>query len=146
MAAFEYHHVVLFEETNLLRNVYFANHLRWQGHCRELFIREHAPGILAEFDDGIALVTTECSCEYLDELYAFDHVVVRMRIAQLGQTSVTMAFEYLRCTDGGEELVARGRQRVVCLLRQGPFATPAPVPAALREALVRYAGTAEVGA
>ena len=38
MRAFEYRHVVSFEETNLVGNVYFANHLSWQGRCRELFL------------------------------------------------------------------------------------------------------------
>ena len=28
---YEYRHVVGFEETNLVGNVYFVNHLRWQG-------------------------------------------------------------------------------------------------------------------
>ena len=37
---YEYEHVVTFDETNLVGNVYYTNHLRWQGHCRELFLRE----------------------------------------------------------------------------------------------------------
>ncbi len=43
MRAFEYHHVVGFEETNLVGNVYYANYIRWQGRCREFFLRERAP-------------------------------------------------------------------------------------------------------
>ena len=41
--AYEYRLVVGFEETNLVGNVYFVNHLRWQGKCREMFLRDHAP-------------------------------------------------------------------------------------------------------
>ena len=40
MKAFEYRHVVGFEETNLVGNVYYVNHLRWQGRCREMFLRD----------------------------------------------------------------------------------------------------------
>ena len=39
MRAFEYRHLVGFEETNLVGNVYYANHVRWQGRCREMFLR-----------------------------------------------------------------------------------------------------------
>ena len=39
MRTFEYRHVIGFEETNLVGNVYYANHVRWQGRCRELVLR-----------------------------------------------------------------------------------------------------------
>lgn len=42
-------HLVTFDETNLVGNVYFAHYLRWQGHCRERFLADHAPGVLAAF-------------------------------------------------------------------------------------------------
>ena len=67
---FDYEHVVTFDETNVVGNVYFVHHLRWQGHCRELFLRERAPGVLAQLEDGLVLVTTRCSCEYFGELVA----------------------------------------------------------------------------
>ena len=31
---YEYRHVVGFEETNLVGNVYYVNYVRWQGRCR----------------------------------------------------------------------------------------------------------------
>ena len=40
MRAYEYRHVVGFEETNLIGNVYYANHVRWQGRCRLGAMRE----------------------------------------------------------------------------------------------------------
>ena len=52
MRAYEYRHVVGFEETNLVGNVYFARFVSWQGRCRELFLRDHA---LAAVSDGMAL-------------------------------------------------------------------------------------------
>ena len=72
--AFEMDHVVAFEETNLLGNVYYTNHIRWQGRCRELFLHEHAPEMLEEIQRGLALVTLRVSCEYFHELAPFDHV------------------------------------------------------------------------
>jgi enediyne biosynthesis thioesterase len=136
--AYEIRHRVGLEETNLVGNVYFVNHLRWQGRCREMFIAEHAPEVLEELKSDLALATVRCSCEYLAELAAFDEVAIRMRLAERAQNRLTLRFEYVRLAAGGEELVARGEQQVACLRRQGDRSVPAPIPAALAEALVPY--------
>ena len=134
--AFEMRHVVGFEESNLFGNVYFVNHLRWQGRCRELFLKEHAPGLAGQIGAGLSLVTTRCSCEYLADLFPFDEIVVRMRLEELGQGRLTLAFEYWR----GGELVARGGQQVACMRREGDRLRPIPVPAELRDALGPFMG------
>ncbi|HEX8185794.1 MAG TPA: acyl-CoA thioesterase [Blastocatellia bacterium] len=139
MRDYEYQHTVGFEETNLVGNVYYVNHLRWQGRCRELFLREHAPDVLAELGSGLALVTTRCSCEYLGELSAFDRVVIRMRLGALMQGRVSMIFEYWRQLDDGEELVARGEQQIACMRRDGQRLVPSAVPSSLRDAIQAYA-------
>jgi len=137
--AYEYRHIVSFEETNLIGNVYYVHHVRWQGRCRELFVREYAPEVLDELTRGLSLVTTRCVCEYLAELAAFDEVIIRMRLGALGQNRITLLFEYWRCTKEGEELVARGEQQVACMRREEERLVPTPVPEALREALRPYA-------
>ena len=138
-SAYEYHHVVGFEETNLVGNVYYVNHLRWQGRCRELFLRDHAPDVLAELSGDLRLVTLQCACDYLAELTALDQVVVRMRLEHLGQTQLDLEFDYVRQRPGGgEELVAVGSQRVACMRRKDGGLAPAPVPASLRLAVHPY--------
>ena len=138
MRAYEYRHVVGFEETNLVGNVYYASHVRWQGRCREMFLRDHAPEVLAQLAEGLCLITTRCSCEYFAELSAFDEVLVRMRLGALSQNRVTMTFEYSRVTAAGEEPVARGEQQIVCMLRKGGRLEAAPIPRSLAEALRAY--------
>jgi len=138
MRAYEYRHVVGFEETNLVGNVYYVHHLSWQGRCRELFLRDHAPEVLAQLGQGLCLVTTRCSCEYLEELSAFDEVVVRMRLGALMQNRMSLAFEYWRRTGDSEELVARGEQSVACMRREEGRVVPTAIPASLREALRPY--------
>jgi enediyne core biosynthesis thioesterase len=136
--AFEYRHVVGFEDTNLVGNVYYANHVRWQGRCRELFLREHAPEVLTELAGDLALVTTRVSCEYLAELRAFDEVSLQMRLDELGPGRIGMLFEYWRVVGAGEELVARGTQEVACMRRSAARPgelTMVPVPPVLRDAL-----------
>jgi enediyne biosynthesis thioesterase len=140
--AYEYRHTVGFEETNLVGNVYYVNHLRWQGRCREMFLRDHAPGILDDLKQGLALATVRCSCDYLLELEAFDELLIRMRLGEVVQNRITLRFEYFRLSDRGEELVARGEQQVACMRRQGRETAPTPIPPALREALRPYVAIA----
>ncbi|MES1243612.1 MAG: acyl-CoA thioesterase [Acidobacteriota bacterium] len=136
--AYEYRHRVGFEETNLVGNVYYVNHLRWQGRCREMFLLDHAPEILDDLRNGLALATVRCSCDYLVELEAFDELLIRMRLGEVVQNRLTLRFEYYRLNSSGEELVARGEQQVACMRRQGADTVPTPIPAALREALRPY--------
>jgi enediyne biosynthesis thioesterase len=126
-------------------NVYYANHVRWQGRCREMFLRDHCPEVLEELTRDLALVTLRTSCEYLAELEAFDRVAIRMRLVELAQNRISLAFDYVRLDGDGdadsvrETLAARGEQAVACM-RRGPdgVLAPCPVPAGLREALRRY--------
>lgn len=139
MRAYEYRHVVGFEETNVVGNVYYVNHLRWQGRCRELFLKEHAAEVLQALDSGLRLATTRCSCEYLAELAAFDEIVVSMRLVSQHQNRIALSFEYRRCSEGVAELVARGEQEIACMQETNGTLAPAPIPHALREALRPYA-------
>ena len=64
MKSYEYEHTIGFEETNLVGNVYFANHVKWQGRVREMFLRDHAIEVLDLLKKNLVLVTTRVSCEY----------------------------------------------------------------------------------
>ena len=139
MLSYEYRHVVSFQETNLVGNVYYTHHLSWQGRCRELFLRDHAPAIIAELNTSLSLATVRCSCEYFAELVVFDEIIVRMRLAEMVQNRLTLTFEYWRAGTDGEELVARGEQQVACMRREAKSLVPASVPVSLREALAPYA-------
>ncbi|NCQ69446.1 MAG: acyl-CoA thioesterase [Microcystis aeruginosa L111-01] len=138
MKAYEYHPIVSFQETNLVGNVYYANYVQWQGRCREMFLKDNAPDIITELCQGLALVTVRVSCEYLSELFAFDHVIIRMRLGEIKQNRITMLFEYWRVTDEGEELVAKGEQQTACMRREDGETRPTPIPAQLKLALEKY--------
>ena len=139
MRAYEYRHVVGFQETNLVGNVYYVNFVSWQGRARELFLRDHAPDVLKALSRDLAMATVRCSCEYLTELYAFDEVLIRMRLGEVNQNRITMLYEYWRVKGDEEELVARGEQQVACLLRKEGGLVATPVPESLRAALKHYA-------
>jgi enediyne core biosynthesis thioesterase len=138
MKSYEYKQAIGFEETNLTGNVYFTNYFHWQGRTREQFLREHVPEILQQMEDGLALVTLNASCTFLNELKAFDEVSVRMFLEDLTQNRITMRFEYWRTSDGEMRLVARGEQQIACMQRHNGQLVAAAVPKPLREALLPF--------
>ena len=135
---YEYPHTVGFEETNIVGNVYYVNYLRWQGRCRELFLKSHAPEVLADLRDDLKLFTLRVDCEFFAEITAFDELSVRMRLDELTQTQILFSFDYVHLKDGKEILVARGKQRIACMRGPNSETVPTRVPAELREALVPY--------
>lgn len=136
---YEIRHTVGFEETNLVGNVYYVNYLRWQGRCREMFLRDKAPGVLAQLQDDLKLFTLRVECDFFAEITAFDELSVRMRLEELTQTQIQFSFDYVRLRDGLENLVARGRQRIACMRGPNTATVPARVPEELRRALLAYA-------
>lgn len=135
---FEYRHTVGFEETNIVGNVYYVNYLRWQGRCREMFLKDKAPEVLADLQDDLKLFTLKVDCEFFAEITAFDELSIRMRLVELGQTQLQFGFDYVRLDPGGELLIARGSQRVACMRGPNTRTVPARVPAALQRALEPY--------
>lgn len=137
--SYVYEHLVTFAETNLVGNVYFAHYLAWQGACREHFLAEHAPGVVARLSDDLALVTVSCACDYFAELFALDRVSIRMSLRETGGNRVAMDFSYYRVTEGPGQLIARGTQEIACMARADGQLHPVAVPAELSGALTAYA-------
>lgn len=137
-AYFEYRHIVGLEETNLTGNVYFANHLRWQGRCREMFLHRHAPSVVAKLSNGLTMLTIRCACDYISELFAMDEVSIRMFLEEQILNRLILRFEYWRVTSEGEQLAAKGLQEIACMLRGPNGAEGARVPEELLQALLPY--------
>jgi enediyne biosynthesis thioesterase len=137
-STYDYRHRVTLDETNVVGNVYFTNYLRWQGHCRERFLMERAPGILAELSGDLALVTVTCHCDFFDELYAADEVEVRMTLEGVEANCVRMTFDYYRTNRPVAQLVARGSQTIACMTRGESGMEAVAVPEELRQALVPF--------
>ncbi|MFH8345500.1 acyl-CoA thioesterase [Streptomyces sp. NPDC018045] len=144
---YELRHLVGFEETNLVGNVYYVNYVRWQGRCREMFLREQAPEVLEDIRGDLKLFTLSVGCEFFSEITAFDELSIRMRLTDLTQTQLGFAFDYVRIrADVPGDLVARGSQRVACMRGPNTDTRPTKVPEALRRALEPYADPAPQGA
>jgi enediyne biosynthesis thioesterase len=137
--AYLHRHVVSFEETNVIGNVYFTRHVSWQGRCREMFLKTHAPGILDEIRRDLRLVTLKVSCEYFSELHAFDEIEIRMRLAFLRQHRIGLDFDYLVASAKSEQLAARGFQEIGCMRHGHDGLCAVEPPAELMDALLPYA-------
>ena len=136
---YEYRHTVGFEETNIVGNVYYVNYLRWQGRCREMFLKELAPDVLADLQDDLKLFTLKVDCEFFAEITAFSELSIRMRLNDLAQTQIEFSFDYVRLDpDGSEVLIARGRQRIACMRGPNTRTVPTRVPEPLVKALEPY--------
>jgi enediyne biosynthesis thioesterase len=136
---YEHLHTVGFEETNIVGNVYYVNYLRWQGRCREMFLKNLAPEVLADLQDDLKLFTLKVDCEFFAEITAFSELSIRMRLIDLAQTQLEFGFDYVRLDpDGSEVLIARGRQRVACMRGPNTRTVPSLVPEPLVRALQPY--------
>jgi enediyne biosynthesis thioesterase len=129
---YHHRHTVTLDETNLVGNVYFAHYLHWQGHCREHFLAEHAPGVLKSLQAGeIALATVSCTMDFYAECFALDEIDIARTLRSLSGNRIAMDFEFRR----GAQLAARGSQSVACLRHTGTGTAPVEIPAELATAL-----------
>lgn len=138
MSYYEHRHIVGFEETNLVGNVYYVNYLRWQGRCREMFLRSEAPDVLTDLQGDLKLFTLKVECEFFSELEAFDEVAVRMHLVEASRSQLEFRFDYVKLGAETEALVARGQQRIVCMRGSNKNTRPTEIPAGLRAALDNY--------
>jgi enediyne biosynthesis thioesterase len=136
---YEYRHVVGFEETNLVGDIYHVNYGRWQDRCREMFLLQHTPDLLDASYSNLTLSMVRSEYECLAEVAAFDEVSVRMRLEEMAPIHFSLAFDFVRLRDGVKQLVAQGRQRVACLRGVNGATAPARVPASLVAVLDDYA-------
>ena len=134
MPVYVYRPDITFDDTNVVGNIYFANFIRWQGACREMFLKEHAPGVLrAVTDRKLILHTTSVSCDYSDPVGArvTDSIAIEMRLAHLRGGRMTVAFDYRRESPDGlaSQRIASGKQAICCkrLSADGPVPTVFPV-------------------
>jgi enediyne biosynthesis thioesterase len=139
---YEIRHTVGFEETNIVGNVYYVNYVRWQGRCREMFLKEKAPSVLAELqEDDLKLFTVKVQCEYMGDINAFDDLSIRMSLDEITQTQIQFRFDYFKIKQGQEKMVARGWQRIACMRGPNTRTVPSLIPAELRAAVAPYAAT-----
>ena len=135
---YRYRHVVGLSDTNVVGNVYFSHYVTWQGKCREMFLRDHAPGIMDDLRGSLRLITLRCGCQYFAELTAFDEVEIRLMLRGLHQNRIAMEFDYFAVRGEHLVLAARGDQEIACMQFEAGGLRSCPVPESLVVALRAY--------
>lgn len=138
-AYFAHRRVVFLEETNATGNTYFSQYVKWQGHCREMFLKLAADWVVDELGGKYTLVTTTCRVDYYMETQAFDEICIHMWFSGVTQNRMNLEFEYWRIGADDDEYVARGSQQLAWLeSSDGNLLRPRPVPPALLTAIDDY--------
>jgi len=89
MRSYEYRHVST-SKNQLGRECLLCEPSALQGRVREMFLRDHAPGVLRSCHRG-STCDLRVSCEYLVELAASMRSFIRMSLGELAQNRVTHA-------------------------------------------------------
>jgi enediyne core biosynthesis thioesterase len=150
MLAYVYRPDITFDDTNVVGNVYFANFIRWQGACREMFLKQHAPEVLRTVTDGkLILHTTSVSCDYSDPVgvSVTDSIAVEMTLAHLRGGRMTVAFDYERESPDGlvpRQRIASGKQAICCKRPSPDGPVPTVFPVELLLALREFAESDEL--
>lgn len=133
---FRWRPFISFDDTNLVGNVYFARLVAWQGTCREAFLAEYAPDVIESLARDLRLVTLRVSCDFFEELRAFDALDIEMRLTARAGHRLSLEFDYRVQRDGHVLLAAQGAQEIACMRDiGGGELRPAELPASLSHAL-----------
>jgi len=135
MRFYDYRLTVSFAETNVVGNVYFANYFVWQGKCREQYLCDYAPQVLEDFKVGYGMITKNSSCDYHNESFAFQKILVQMSLDKLTRTGMSMLFDYYREEEDQRVLLAQGRQTALWV---NPEHKVSMMPKYLYEAIENY--------
>ena len=106
-----YRSTVTIGDTNLLQNMYFANHFKLTGAARELWVREHVPGALEAMRKGLVLITREAGCLYHKDFYLYDQIRLELWFENARNASIDIRFDFYH--EETNELHAEAKQTIV---------------------------------
>lgn len=110
-SVFEYHTQVTIGDTNLLGNMYFANHFKIQGITRELWMSQFVENALEYLSNGLILITKSAHCDYIKDYYLNDSIICKMTVRSIKKASFILNFEFIH----GDtlDIHAKGYQEIV---------------------------------
>jgi acyl-CoA thioester hydrolase len=123
---------VEFRDTDAAGIMHFASFFPLMESVEHEFLRHLGLSVLAHDGAGpVSWPRVNAQCDYRSAARFEDELVVELRIARLGEKSVTYEFDIRHA----EELVAEGRITAVCcrLSTTGGPLTPIPILAAIAE-------------
>ena len=97
---------VRFSETDMMGNAHHANHIRWFECARCEYMRAAGVDLFELMDEGILFPIKNVSCEYIDNIYYDDEIIIEARLVNLSRAQMVYAYRILRKRDG--RLMAEG--------------------------------------
>lgn len=132
--AFEFHHrrFVHRQDTDLAGIIHFTNYFRYMEEAETAFHRSLGIHPLPLGDPGVFRRRVAASCDFRRPVSFGDELDVHIWVRQKGASSIEYEFSF-QCES---QEVAHGRLAIVCVEKgEGGALRPAPVPAALDQAL-----------
>ena len=132
---YKYRHIVTFDDTNSVGNVYFAKFFQWMGSCREVITAEHYPELVDDIKRGFGFATEYAHVDYSHECFLFDKILIKMFVSDLSRTRIEFSFDFLN--EEKNTLLASGKQAVIWV---NPQHRPSIMPEKLYNSIIEYFG------
>jgi acyl-CoA thioester hydrolase len=131
--AFLWRSRVRFVDTDFSTRIHYSALFRHFEIAETEFLRSLGVGYAHWFERGYSLPRVHVEADYLEPLRFDDEMDIEVRIARVGESSITLDFRVIKIESGMD--AARGRTVGVCVEAGSGKSTP--IPADIREALVR---------
>jgi acyl-CoA thioester hydrolase len=121
---------VYYEDTDCGNVVYYANYLKYMERSRTEFLRERGVDLAAYHRKGLLFTVAEAHITYKAPARYNDLLDAASRVRETGSSSVVLATDIRRASDG--LLLVEGEVRLVCVNASG---RPTRIPEEIRKTL-----------
>ncbi|HEX7536658.1 MAG TPA: thioesterase family protein [Dermatophilaceae bacterium] len=128
---------VRFFEVDSLGVVFNMWYLGWCDEAMSAFMESIGYGYQALRGQGFDAVLRRAEVEWVDSLQAFQHAEVAVRVDHVGTTSFRLGYAIERVDPSGQQRTRCAQAAITYVCVQITGRETAPIPAGLREALVR---------
>ena len=127
--------LIQFAETDMAGVLHFSNYYRLMEEIEHAFWRSLETSVLAKLDNlEVTWPRVSTSCEYFSPARFEDEITLSLKIAHVGDRSMTYEVEFHR----DDEPLAKGKVTVVCCtMKDGTFQSLS-IPDPLREKLSAF--------
>lgn len=104
-------------ETDRMAIAHHGSYVAWFEEARTEWMRQRGRSYRQLEDDGNLLQVVDLQCRYHKPVDYDEVVAIRVRVAEAGRATVTLAYEARRESDG--EVCASGSTKLACVGRDG---------------------------
>ena len=127
---------VEFRDTDMAGIVHFSNFFAYMEQAEHAFLRSLGLGVMAEFDgQHISWPRVNAQCNYRQSIRFEELIDIEVRVARIGQKSVTYQFDFQR----DDQRIADGQITAVCCrMQHGQKPESVAIPPAFIAAIEPY--------